>query len=273
MPYDIINAFTGKESLGNPAAVYILTQQLPKEQLQKIASEIALPETSFIYKNVEEEWEIQWFSPKREVLLCGHGLIAAAFFIKQKLEKEREILSFKSKSGKLTVTMHNDQFILNFSSQRLFSKPITEKMKAAFPGAIIQEAYTTQEKDHLVLVLDSEIAVNNAKPQIAIIKLLAPHAVTITAKGAEVDFVSRYFAPHGGVDEDPVSGSSHTRLAPLWGEKLEKTKLIAKQLSNRGGFIVCEIEGERVKISGQATLSAENKDLKEDSITEISWRK
>lgn len=124
-----------------------------------------------------------------------------------------------------------------------------------------------------MLVLDSEIAVNNAKPQIAIIKLLAPHAVTITAKGAEVDFVSRYFAPHGGVDEDPVTGSSHTRLASLWGEKLEKTKLIAKQLSNRGGLIACEIEGERVKISGQATLSAENKDLKEDSITEISWRK
>ena len=77
MPYDIINAFTGKESLGNPAAVYILTHQLPKEQLQKIASEIALPETSFIYKNVEEEWEIQWFSPKREVLLCGNGLVTA----------------------------------------------------------------------------------------------------------------------------------------------------------------------------------------------------
>ena len=162
--------------------------------------------------------------------------------------------------------MDNDQFILNFPSQQLFPKPITEKMKAAFPGAIIQEAYTTQEKDHLVLVLDSEIAVNNAKPQIAIIKLLAPHAVTITAKGAEVDFVSRYFAPHGGVDEDTVTGSSHTRLAPLWGEKLEKTKLIAKQLSNRGGLIACEIEGERVKISGQTVLEQENIVIHNDDI-------
>lgn len=128
MPYDIINPFTGKESLGNPAAVYILTQQLPKERLQQIASEIALPETSFIYKNVEEEWEIQWFSPKREVLLCGHGLIAAAFFIKKKLEKEREILSLKSKSGKLTVTMHNDQFILNFPSQQLSPEQSFKKL-------------------------------------------------------------------------------------------------------------------------------------------------
>ncbi|MDC0825973.1 PhzF family phenazine biosynthesis protein [Lactococcus petauri] len=107
-------------------------------------------------------------------------------------------------------------------------------------------------------MLDSETAIKDAKPQIAIIKSLASHAVTITAKGTEVDFVSRYFAPHGGVDEDPVTGSSHTRLAPLWGEKLEKTKLIAKQLSNRGGMIACEIEGERVKISGQAVLEKEN---------------
>lgn len=258
MHYDIINAFTGKESLGNPAAVCILTQRLPKKQLQQIAFEIALPETSFIYKNVENEWEIQWFSPKREVLLCGHGMIAAAFVIKQKLENECEVLSFKSKSGKLTVAMHNDQFILNFPRQPLFPKEITEEMKAAFPGRTIQEAYTTQEKDHLILVLDSESAVKDAKPQIAIIKSLASHAVTITAKGAEVDFVSRYFAPNGGVDEDPVTGSSHTRLAPLWGEKLEKTKLIAKQLSNRGGVIACEIEGERVKISGQAVLEKEN---------------
>ena len=139
-------------------------------------------------------------------------------------------------------------------------------MKAAFPGAIIQRSLYYSEKDHLVLVLDSEIAVNNAKPQIAIIKLLAPHAVTITAKGAEVDFVSRYFAPHGGVDADPVTGSSHTRLAPLWGEKLEKTKLIAKQLSNRGGLIACEIEGERVKISGQAVLEQENIVIHNDDI-------
>lgn len=258
MHYDIINAFTGKESLGNPAAVCILAQRLPKEQLQQIASEIALPETSFIYKNVENEWEIQWFSPKREVLLCGHGMIAAAFVIKQKLEKECEVLSFKSKSGKLTVTMHNEKFILNFPRQQLFPKLVTEKMKEAFPGTVIQEAYTSQEKDHLVLVLDSETAVKNAKPQVDIVKSLAPHAVTITSKGADVDFVSRYFAPNGGVDEDPVTGSSHTRLAPLWGEKLGQTRLVAKQLSERGGLISCETHGERVKISGQATLEKEN---------------
>nr|WP_255566300.1 MULTISPECIES: PhzF family phenazine biosynthesis protein [Lactococcus] len=131
-------------------------------------------------------------------------------------------------------------------------------MKTAFPRAIIQEVYTTQENDHLVLVLDSETAVKDAKPQIAIIKSLAPHAVTITAKSTDVGFVLRYFAPNGGVDEAPVTGSSHTRLTPLWGEKLEKTKLIAKQLSNRGGLIACGIEGERVKISGQTVLEKEN---------------
>lgn len=217
-----------------------------------------MSETSFIYKNVENQWEIQWFSPKREVLLCGHGIIAAASFIKQKLENDCEFLSFKSKSGKLTVAIYNDQFILNFPRQHLFPREITEKMKTAFPGAIIQEVYTTQEKDHLVLVLDSETAVKDAKPQIAIIKSLAPHAVTITAKGTDVGFVLRYFAPNGGVDEAPVTGSSHTRLTPLWGEKLEKTKLIAKQLSNRGGLIACGIEGERVKISGQTVLEKEN---------------
>ena len=102
-------------------------------------------------------------------------MIAAAFVIKQKLEKECEVLSFKSKSGKLTVAMHNDQFILNFPRQQLFPKEITEEMKAAFPGTIIQEVYTTQEKDHLVLVLDSETAIKDAKPQIAIIKSLASH--------------------------------------------------------------------------------------------------
>ena len=263
MHYDVINAFTGKKSLGNPAAVCILTQRLPKEQLQQIASEIALPETSFIYKNVENEWEIQWFSPKREVLLCGHGMIAAAFVIKQKLEKDINFLSFKTKSGQLNVKMHKGQFTLDFPRQQLFPVVVTEKMKEAFPETIIQEAYTSQEKDHLVLVLDSEKAVKNANPQMAIVKALAPHAVTLTARGTDVDFVSRYFAPNGGVDEDPVTGSSHTRLVPLWGEKLNQTKFIAKQLSKRGGLLNCELEEASVRITGQATLSESSKKLQD----------
>ena len=261
MHYDIINAFTGTHLLGNPAAVCILTKQYPKAELQHIASEIALPETSFIYKNEENEWEIQWFSPKREILLCGHGMIAAAFVIKQKIEKDIDFLSFASKSGKLSVAIYKQQFILNFPRQSLFPVPVTEKMEKAFPETIIKEAYTSREKDHLVLVLDSENAVKQAKPHLDIIKSLAPHAVTITAKGTEVDFVSRYFAPNGGVDEDPVTGSSHTRIATLWGEKLGQTRLIAKQLSDRGGLILCEIDDETVKITGQAVLAEEKKKL------------
>lgn len=261
MSYYIINAFTSHELLGNPAAVYILTKRLPREQLQQIAFEIALPETSFIYKNDNNQWEIQWFSPKREVLLCGHGMIAAAYVIKNYLEKEVNHLSFESKSGKLSVEICNDQFTLNFPRRCLFPTIITSKMKTAFPDSIIKEAYSSEEKDQLVLVLDSEDAIKAVRPQFEVIKSLAPHAVTLTARGSEVDFVSRYFAPNGGINEDPVTGSSHTRLTPLWAEKLGKSKLIAKQLSERGGLIVCETDGDTIKITGNAIISDENKKL------------
>lgn len=244
-----VDAFTDKLFSGNPACVVPLKNWLPDELLKKIASENAVPETAFFIET-SNGFELRWFTPEIEMDLCGHATLATAHVLKTHLHHSGDKLLFHSKSGKLEVVCRNDLYILDFPSR--MPKP------ASLPGAI-KDALDKQPKEVLlardyVLVYDKEEDIRNINVNRTIIDQINidPGGVIITAPGNDCDFVSRFFTPQASIFEDPVTGSSHCSLIPYWSERLGKKKLIAFQLSERGGQLRCEDRGERVLIAGKA---------------------
>jgi len=246
-----IDAFTDKLFSGNPAAVCPLQEWLDDALLQKIAMENNLAETTFYVKK-ENEYEIRWFTPKVEVDLCGHATLAAAYvlFFHENHQGD-EIHFYSPRSGKLVVSKQNDYLSLNFPTDIYENIAVSDDLINTFEFPPIE---VLKGKTDIVFIFEEEEQVRKIKPNFPIISQIEVRGVIVTAKGNKCDFVSRFFAPQSGIDEDPVTGSAHTTLTPYWAKKLNKNPLIAMQLSERGGVLQCKLLGERVEISGQGKL-------------------
>lgn len=244
-----IDAFSSKPFGGNPAAVVPLTEWLPAETMQAIALENNLAETAFFVRE-GNGFGLRWFTPSIEMDLCGHATLASGFVLFELLGETADILRFQTKSGGLTVTREGKRFVLDFPSR----PGIAAEAPAALIDAIGSAPREILRSRDYMLVYDTEAEVRAIKPDFNALLNIDTHAVIVTAKGDDADFVSRFFAPEVGVPEDPVTGSAHCTLIPYWAEKLGKTELYARQVSARGGELFCELRGDRVKIGGEAAL-------------------
>ncbi len=258
-----VDAFTDKLFGGNPAAVIPLKKWLDDDIMQKIAMENNLSETAFfvasksgskladVKGDLDGAFDIRWFTPAVEIDLCGHATLASAYVLFNVLKYTGNKIHFNSQSGVLTVTRENDLIWLDFPSwkpERFDDYP--NDLQQALGGAEITGVYKNRD---LLAELTDEEAVKNCNPDFSLIKKNG-YKIIITATGKEVDFVSRFFAPTAGVDEDPVTGSAHSQLIPFWSEKLNKNKLTAIQLSKRRGKILCEQNGNRVRMGGNCVF-------------------
>lgn len=248
-----VDAFTDKLFRGNPAAVIPLDSWLDSALMQKIALENNLSETVFFVpaSKKDSDFEIRWFTPEVEINLCGHATLASAYVLFNQLHFDKPEIRFSSLSGILKVTRENDLVCMDFPSwkpERLDIYP--DELSAILDHAEIVGVY--KNRDILVELMD-EAAIQKCDPDFSLMKKHIDKMI-ITAPGKHVDFVSRFFAPGAGIDEDPVTGSAHAQLIPFWAEKLNKTKLHALQLSKRGGELWCEQKGERVVMKGKAVF-------------------
>ncbi|TLP77332.1 PhzF family phenazine biosynthesis protein [Maribacter sp. ACAM166] len=245
-----IDAFTKTLFGGNPAAVCILNSWLSDETMQNIAAENNLAETAFAVKK-ENHYELRWFTPEIEVDLCGHATLATAFVLYNYYGfKENTLRFISTRSGELLVQNNENRLLtMDFPTDDL--NTITEQ--AAITKAIGKKPLETfKGKTDFLLIYESQEIIESIRPNFHLLNELECRGIIVSAKGNEVDFVSRFFAPQCGIPEDPVTGSAHTTLTPYWSKKLNKTTLTAKQLSKRGGMLQCEYNGERIKISGNA---------------------
>ena len=250
IPIYQLDAFSENPFGGNPAAVCVLESWLDDDTMQKIGQENNLSETAFIVNKSKGQYDIRWFTPSTEMKLCGHATLAAAYVVFNFLETDIKKVSFDSKSGILTVDKKDDLLILDFPSTPPEETTIPLVLIKAL-GVIPETAYSS--RDLLVLVKDEE-TVRGLNPDFGLLKELDYVGIIVTAKGDNSDFVSRFFAPNVGINEDPVTGSAHTTLIPFWAEKLGKDKLHAFQVSSRRGELWCELKGDRVKIAGKVCL-------------------
>ena len=246
-----VDAFSSEPFKGNPAAVCVLEKWLDDVTMQSIAAENNLAETAFILET-ENGYDLRWFTPEVEIDLCGHATLASAYIVFKFLQPELKSIAFSTMSGELVVEASDDgRLSMDFPSRAPEQIKISAEAKQAFGDAAL-EAW--QSRDLLVL-LESETAVREFQPDMAALSNIKDSfAVVITAPGDEVDFVSRFFAPNAGIPEDPVTGSAHCTLIPFWAERLNKQTLHAHQLSKRTGELFCENSGERVRMSGYASL-------------------
>lgn len=251
IPIYQVDAFTSRAFGGNPAAVMPLDAWLPDDVLQAIAMENNLSETAFFVPSGNERFQLRWFTPAVEVPLCGHATLASAHVILRMLHQDRDLVHFDTKSGLLSVRKSGDRLAMDFPAR----PPTACAPPPALAGGLGRtpmEVLRTAEDMNYYAVLDNEAAVLGVSPDFTILKRLAPAGICITAPGNTTDFVSRYFAPSQGIDEDPVTGSTHCALIPLWAAKLGRPNLSALQVSRRGGELHCELHGTRVVIAGRA---------------------
>ncbi|MBT5413890.1 MAG: PhzF family phenazine biosynthesis protein [Rhodospirillaceae bacterium] len=252
-----LDAFTDRVFGGNPAAVCPLSEWLPDETLQAIAIENNLSETAF-YIPQGEDYHLRWFTPGEEVDFCGHATLATAALILMRLEPERDQVRFHTRVGMLDIAREGDLLVMDFPVQP--AGPIDEEETAALVAALGLRPLECfgGTRDYLA-VLPDEAAVRDFVPDSAKLVGLKRQATIITAPGQEVDFVSRVFAPYFGIPEDPVTGSSHCTLAPYWSKRLGKTEMTARQISRRGGSLVCIDKGERIVLKGKAAFYMEGR--------------
>lgn len=241
-----VDAFADRLFAGNPAAVCPLRAWLPDATMQAIAGENNLSETAFFAPEADG-LRIRWFTPSCEVKLCGHATLAAAYIYFRHLAPHADAVVFNSLSGPLTVTRDGDVLTLDFPAAALTPAAAPALLEAAL-GARPLEVYAAED---WLVVLGSAAQVRALRPSMALLRQLERRGVIVTARGDDCDFVSRFFAPNYGIDEDPVTGSAHTALTPYWALKLGKLQLQARQLSARGGELHCELKGQRVLIGGR----------------------
>ena len=249
LPLYIVDAFTSQLFGGNPAAVCPLTSWLPEPLMQQIAAENNLSETAFLVPD-GPRWALRWFTPLVEIDLCGHATLASALVLSRMYPTQSEF-RFATKSGELVVTRNDALFILDLPERPLQPLPLATELTASLGVPVL---HVTRASRTLIAELPDAASVAAFKPDFSSIGQLDCAGLIITARGDDCDFVSRFFAPKMGVNEDPVTGSAHCGLVPYWSGKLGKTTLHAKQLSARGGELFCEYRSERVLMSGQGVL-------------------
>ena len=249
-----VDAFATEVFAGNPAAVCLLDDWPADGVLQAIAAENNLSETAFLVRKAEG-FDLRWFAPAKEVALCGHATLAAAKVLFDLRGWQEEAIRFHTRQrGVLTVAKNGDWFEMDFPA--LPAHPVaTPPGLAAALGA--EPRQVLESTDDWLVLLDDEATVRELKPDLAALKKFHCRCIVPTARGDEVDFVSRAFAPRYGIPEDPVTGSAHCALAPYWAGVLGKDDLRAFQVSARGGEVRCRVAGDRVMLAGQAVVYLE----------------
>lgn len=240
-----VDAFARRVFEGNPAAVCPLDSWIADELLQSIAQANNLSETAF-FVPYQDKFQLRWFTPSHEVDLCGHATLASAHVLFTHLAYEHPNICFTTKSGDLLVTKTSEGLQMDFPASMPTAVASQDNLLL---GLGVNSNAVLAAFDYII-ELDDEQTVKTLKPDLALWKLLDLRGVVVTAKGNDVDFVSRCFFPKLDVDEDPVTGSAHCELAPYWAQKLGKNSLKAKQLSTRTGLIGCQIQGDRVLLTG-----------------------
>jgi PhzF family phenazine biosynthesis protein len=252
IPIYQIDAFASRVFSGNPAAVCPLKSWLDDAVLQMIAQENNLSETAF-FVPAEQGYHIRWFTPVAEVDLCGHATLATAFVVLTYLEPSATEVAFNSRSGSLKVSREDDLLTMNFPSL----PPVSCEAPNDLIKGLGREPVEVWCAEDYVAVFSVEDDITDLRPDFELLKALDLRGVAVTARGKNVDFVSRFFAPKYGINEDPVTGSAHCSLTPYWARTLHKRDLHAHQVSKRGGELFCRDCGERVKITGHAVAYME----------------
>ena len=242
-----ISAFTSRQFGGNPAAIVPLEDWLPAELMQAIAAENNLSETAF-YVAEGEGFELRWFTPAVEVDLCGHATLGTAHVLFNELGCEREELRFATRSGELRVTRGAAGICLDLPAHTVSETALTPELVAAL-GGNPTAAFASKSNIYLY---ESESEVRELVPDMRALLAATDTTTIVTAPGDEVDFVSRFFGPQVGIDEDPVTGSAHCALTPLWAARLGKDSMQALQVSSRVGELGCELAGDRARLTGSA---------------------
>jgi PhzF family phenazine biosynthesis protein len=242
-----VDAFTDKLFAGNPAAVCPLQSWLDESLMQNVAAENNLAETAFFVPK-GDIFDIRWFTPAAEINLCGHATLASAHVLFSHLGYRGEQIRFMSMSGELLVTKNDNLITLNFPS----AKPAPIAMPTGLVEALGAKPIEILKARDFFAVFKSSADITALKPNFDLLSKVDAHGIIVTAPSDDCDFVSRFFAPRIGINEDPVTGSAHTSLIPFWSERLGKQKMFALQLSKRGGELHCENLGDRVLISGKA---------------------
>jgi PhzF family phenazine biosynthesis protein len=259
-----VDAFTSKPFGGNPAAVCQIKCDLDDKLYQSIATEMEHPETAFFEKIQGNKYKLRWFTPKTEIKLCGHATLATAHIIFEQIDKNSSQVSFHTMSGVLNASKTREGIRLDFPRDDQNPVKIPTEILACLGLTEVVDTIYGPHNNYLILVVETEEIVRNIKPNfqklLAIKTTLNIKAVCVTATGSNgYDFVSRFFAPWLGIDEDPVTGSVHTILTPYWSRKLEKKTMRAYQASERGGFLTLNIDEKRVYITGQAVTVVKGK--------------
>ena len=242
----IVDAFISDSFLGNPAGVCILPQWMPDDELLKIARDNGSPETALLVSQ-GKNWQIRWFTPVCEVDLCGHATLAAGFVLFDIVGLKQDVVRLDSGVGELTIARDGDYLILDFPARR--GKPV--KPSRLLLDALKIDPVEVYAGVDMMAVLESKEQVLAVNPDMQLVSQLDGRGLIITAPGDDADFVSRFFAPKIGIDEDHVTGSAHCQLTPYWAVRLGKNKLTAHQLSPRGGELVCELKDDRVLLAGK----------------------
>lgn len=250
-----IDAFTDQIFAGNPAAICPLDDWLSDDLMQKIAAENNLSETAYFVEKADGVYDLRWFTPAAEIDLCGHATLATASLIFDRLNPSLNEISFDTQSGVLTVQRKDDLIEMSFPS-----RPATEvDLPMGFEAAHGEAPALFLRATKNMAVFDSEKQVADFQPNLSYIKAMQGDGLVVTAPGETCDFVSRYFAPHQGIDEDPVTGSAHCTSVPYWAGRLDKKKLHARQISKRSGDLYCEMAGDIVRMAGRAAFYMEGK--------------
>jgi predicted PhzF superfamily epimerase YddE/YHI9 len=254
LPIFQVDAFTSNVFQGNPAAVCPLETWIDDAKMQAIAAENNVSETAFFAKE-GANYRLRWFTPTCEVNLCGHATLASGYIFLHKLDASKNSVQFETRSGSLIVRRDGDLLALDL--------PASPPWKAAAIPSELRDGLDPapkelwQVKDNYFAIYDDEDDIRRAQPKFALLETLHPFGVCITAPGRSVDFVSRYFAPSYGINEDPVTGSTHCSLTPYWAGVLGKSALHALQVSRRGGELWCEVAGDRIIVTGKGALYLE----------------
>lgn len=246
-----INAFTDVLFKGNSAAVIVVDNWLSEDVMQFIATENNLSETAFLKPQALGTYEIRWFSPITEIDFCGHATLAASFVIFANNESIKTITFLTKSVGDLAVIKQDGGYIqMSFPNRE--PEEVLNIPSSLIAGLSITPKQVLRSEQAYFVIYDDECDVHRVVSNNALLKELAPYDVVVTAPSVQYDFVSRYFWPSNGGDEDPVTGSIHAGLAPYWAKKLHQNQLIAFQASKRGGVLRCIVENERVLVSGKA---------------------
>lgn len=246
--YYVVDAFADTPFHGNPAGVCLLDEWIEDAVMQQIAFENNLAETAFLLKH-NGDYDLRWFTPKVEIDLCGHATLGSAFALMNYVDPSMKHVDFHTKSGLLSVTGTGDTYMMDFPSRKAIPCEKPKVLEDAL-GANVKATFKSRD---LLVLLENESEVANIHPNLLMLAEVKDYfAIIVTAKSSSCDFVSRFFAPNAGINEDPVTGSSHCTLIPFWSERLHKNEMIARQLSARGGTLICEDCGDRVSIGGKA---------------------